>query len=503
MGTASPKSKLFVFDLKQRQKIRTNENGELIQAYEGLNFDLTIDLNLVEQGFIKEFTSGIQPILGMSWVPFDNGRKTLRYYTAGEDSSKNEEKLDKLNRIFAYAEKFEKDYADLTKSSREEYERAMESFKRHSDGEMTIDFDRKSRKLVAAAHGYLGRDLYGKLFSASSKVGKVDELGLDSSLFDGERWFKKNETTCFVISPTSYSKIAELMMEADRERTDFLNRQAKEFKSHSVDFPEITEKNPFGIKISFNEKEGCFEVYLKGYEKNEWMGFRAASRNLLERWSLSFICSEAIEGSQAQSEAEEKKTHEHDGEVDLPNGMKILVPMRKIGGVRGTRFVSAEYWRELAKIKNNYDREMALFGRPAANVPIRDKRTRDWIDGSGTFNRHPAIYFDDSGHSFFAYGYAVRIGRTKLGDPPVEGRIILKAVEISFAEAEFYLNEHCLASEIRENSASLNVQRLFAENAPMRMGEEERAAAFEDLLFRTRLLVQTRDNSKKTKKLKI
>lgn len=499
-----------------------------------VDHDYSISINLSDKvpNEDRELSKAIQEACKMNFSIYRWRDKQYYYYTTSYTGT-TEDKKSVLQNLFGLLEDYElKKTAKLNESAKVFEEDKNKNLKCES-ADMVMKFHEPTQRFVVLAKAFLGGEKFNFLRNHSEYWGKlvapeavppdnINERLISSDFFAEDVSVKKIDGKAyFIVSPGCYDDIRVHFNLEEKKKQEFIETQKQVSSEHDLSQYNVTEDNVFGLKIKFVPEIQCFEFYGKGYEESSSYYGRAAPRTLLALWALNFIyAKDKVEG--------EFKYPEHEMMVDKDKIEFEVVP----GGSKrekNTR-VPASEWEKMRLIKENFEKENQFWSRPEKSIKI----THCELSGLNVFSRYPAVYFDKKGECYLCFGMK-RTGNFKaIGEnglygnslPPLDDYLIedsevssepqkkkreakfsqtIKAIPISFVEANYYLNEHPFSEYIKRGSLILNA-RVHGDVNKMVMGQEEIQETYDTVYLFAKIYNETKqsDNVKpKAKRLKL
>lgn len=534
-----PDYSMFKIYLSEKINIGTEKktNKEVSRVYD---YNLRIDASLVDNGLIEELSKNLKDLFGLSFAPYEWGTKTYKYFTTRyqEESVKKS----RLVQIFDYLQEFDMQYTQKIAPSLEVFKEDSISKASYKDYDIAVKFHEKTNTFVVLSLKYFGGEKYSTLSKASMKKGKLSEAPFKPDFFadlvpeeELKYQVEKRDPSYFMFTPGAYIHLKTLIETTKQEVKEFHEHQAEVVKTFKEDdIPEYTKPNIFDFKIELDRKSNCFKFFCKGYNRgtNPETGY-PTDRSLLALWAVNFFVSEPLTAEEAKLYPEKFLKHE-DGEQTREGYYKI--PLEFVNGSSKKNkdlILPATDLGKMQKIYNNFMEYEELFTRPQKVIKIVDN---DFLDEE--IKRHPAIFFDDKGETYFIYGYRKIPGNQSplnthsdnfmdnLTSPTnilptevdisevMEKKMKIKAarlpsinmrgVQITFAEAENFLNNHPWAETIKKNTVIVNTEIwMQGEHANFGVTPAQREEMFEQIYFNSKLQNETKVKKSKVKKVKI
>lgn len=487
LGIKVPKYEFFNIHLKQtRQAPKPKKNQTPVFGKYG--FDITIDAQAIGNES-KTLSQALQTAFERSYPNYNYANKSYRYYTSRYDETTDEQNKQKLQNILDTISQFEAEFKKVSSKSIQQFKTDAAQNMSYADHEVIVKFNEKLQSFLVLPITFIGTDKFKLLANASKQQGEVGitehaDTEFFSDLLPPRK--KIQGKKFFIINPVSYFNIKDLIEKKIEQKNEFLEIQDKfsqEFKGKSFD---IVEDNPFNLKIVYDENIKCFEFYCKGYSQslNSFTG-NYEDRSVLARMALnSVLCEDKI--------GDEPGTH---NEYDLIDGKKkIELEFKEESSKRDKRLlVSAEQWRQIEKIYNNYheQKENTVWGRPEVTQKVYDKE----IAGlNSNMRQYPSIYFDNKGKCYLIHS----LRSSTRGKQCTH----LKGFEISYPEAMHFMNEYDMADKIHFNSLLLNSEVWLPQNNEPPT-HEQRKEIFDTVLLHAQLNHDNPVQNVKKKRVKI
>jgi hypothetical protein len=498
------------------------ENVEKIEE----NFNIVINLSEKVLSEDKELSTKIKEICHLSFPPYYWREKSYRFYTTDRTGSL-EEKKEILTNLFQLLSKYELD-------KKSQFEVSSEVFKEDAKNKVTMEsvdllmkFHEPTKRFVVLAKDFLGPEKFAllrKCSEYSTQLSPPSEIVTDNKFLITTDFFaeelpgkKLDKKTYFFINPSYYEEIKHhFNLEASRQK-EFVEKQKRITQENNLSQYNIEIDNPFGLKIKFVEENQCFEFYGKGYFENQGYGdYAPAPRTLLGIWALNFIYSK-------------DKVDPTSYTIEEMFVDKDKIELEQVqGGTKREKNVRipASEWPKIKEIKENFEKEMAIWGREEKSIKI----THCDFNGPEIFSSYPAIYFDSKGKAFLAYGSRrtgsfKAIGQSSINDPIFDQTFShpateqegtkkkreskfsqnLKTIPISFEEAKFFMNEHPFAENIQRGTFELNAV-IHSPTNPDIMNFEEKKKVFDTVYLHAEIHAQAEKdglNKPKVRRIKI
>jgi len=478
------------------------------------NFNIVINLSQKIFGEDKELSNRVKEICKLSFPPYYWREKSYRYYTSDRTGT-IEDKKNILNGLLNVLKDYELSKQDQFDDSNEVFNEDAKNKVKMESSELFMKFHEPTQKFVILAKDFLGSEKFAFLRKCSEYSSQLfypetlsneNPFAITPEFFAEELPNKKLEKkTYFIVNPSYYEEIKQHFLHEEKQQQDFVEKQKKISQENNLSQYDIETDNVFGLKVKFIPEHQCFEFYGKGYFENAGFNGQTSPRTLLGLWALNFIYSDDFNSN----------------DIDRYSPPEMYVDKKKIdmqevkGGTKREKNIRipASEWPQIKKIKENFEIEMTIWGRPEKTIKI----THCEFASLGLFQRYPAIYFDEKGRSFLAFssrrnGSFKAIGDSyspipDIFDMPTEGgkkkreskfSQTLKVVPISFEEVKYLLNDHPFSENIMHGTHELNA-RIHGPIDNQNMGYHERKEIFEKVYMHAELYSQTEKTQAPTK----
>lgn len=506
-----PNFDFFKIDLSTtisiRKKIKTEEEEVL-----DTNFQILINRSEVNKSFQQELSNELKAIFKMSFAKFDWHTNSFMYYTNKYQTL--DEKKEILINIFSYLKKFEEKYKIIKDESDIAFNKEKENFESYKDEDFVIKYNKELDTIVVLSLSFMGPDKYKLLSNCSKKVSKFKESGIEEGFFDDLISINSIEKkTCFVIDPSSYIKIKNLIETKKKENEEFLKEQEKIIQQNEDEFDKyhFNEKNVFDFKLNFNNEKKCFEFYCRGYVDPVFnIGGYDQQRGILSQWAIDCIYSEYLPEEERENAL--GKTHDNHNDISVPYHYKILLDYQKDNSVKEKiLYVPADNIERIKKIYNNFSEQNKIFNRPLKSIKLNNLEGLSYrTPGGVNIEKFPVIYIDQKNNILFAFKYLNKVPREdKKTSEIIPGSLTLRGVTISYKEMEEFFENHPMADMLKRNSVFLNSEARLNSNDKQKVQftEKEREEVWDSIYMHAKLSYELeRDkalNKPKKKSLKI
>jgi hypothetical protein len=484
------------------------------------NFNIVFSLGQKVFAEDKALSSKIKDICRLSFPPYHWREKSYRFYTTDRTGTIDDKK-EILNNLLNTLKEYENNKKDQFDESSEIFKEDAKNKIQLESTDLLMKFHEPTQRFIVLAKDFLGAEKFAmlrkcseynsQLFSPESvSVENINKFVITTDFFAENLPNKKLEKkTYFFINPSYYEEIKNHFILEDKIQKEFVEKQKRVSEQNDLSEHNIEVDNVFGLKVKFNQDYQCFEFYGKGYFENQDFEGRVAPRKALGLWALNFIYSEDIP--------------ENTNLIDLNIPDEMIVSKKKIeldevkGGSKREKNIRipASEWPKIKLIKENFEKEMAIWGREEKAIKI----THCEFASLGIFERYPAVYFDPKGKCFLAFGcrrtgnfnvigqsfgtdeldqilYSSDIVKTETGKKKREAKFsqTMKSIPITFDEAKYFMNEHPFADYIKRGTIDLN-SRIHAPADQVIINHEERQQVFDTVYMHAELYSQTEKNT--------
>lgn len=488
------------------------------------NFNIVINLSEKVFSEDKDLSGKIKDICSLSFAPYYWREKSYRYYTS-ERTGSLEEKKNILNNLLTLLTGYEVEKKNQFDESSQVFKEDAQNRIKLESVDLLMKFHEPTQRFVVLAKDFLGSEKFSLLrkcaeyssqLALPGEVPTANKFLITTDFFAEDLPNKKLEKkTYFFINPSFYEEIKHNFNYEAKQQQEFLEKQKEVSQEKDLSQYNIENENVFGLKIKFIEDHQCFEFYGKGYFENQGFNGRFSPRGLLPLWALNFIYSK------------DKSENTYLVNEMIVDKEKIELQEVKGGTKREKNIrIPASEWEKVKLIKENFEKEMALWSRPEKTIKI----SHCDFSNLNIFERFPAVYFDSKGKSYLSYGsrrtgmfraigQSFNPGNSLLYEDDLnasiepEGKkkrdvkfsISLKTIPISFDEAKFYMNEHPFSEYIMSGTLDLN-SRIHGPVDNFNMSHEEKKKVFETIYLYSEIQSQAEKNGQdkpKPKKIKI
>lgn len=512
LGVSIPELEFFKIELTHNSNVKRLIKSA-VEKMRTNDYVLRINRENISDSYHNELSENLKLLFNMNFAAFNKENKTFTYYTTNY-SGNDEEKKQRLEKIFIFLKEFEQEYKLTKKESLEAFDKEKDSFENYKDHFFLVKYHKELNSIVVMLKGFVGPEKFKMLARASSRSGSFSSVGVEDEFFDDMEIVKnKDKKRIFIIPPSEYNNMKDLVETVKTEKKVFIQTQEKITQENKDNFINYEEDNVFDFRIKFDEENKVFEFFCKGFsDPTPDMYGRQNPRGLLANWALNFILSEEISDELAENkDSPDFENYYADNiEISIPNYFKIKLDLLPASSKREkTLLIPADNWEKINKIYKAFEKQNELFSRPHTTFKLGDPYfVQNRIDGSN-LQKYPAIYFDEKGQSYFTYQYrSVSPRKKEEGDlkSAKEPYLSMKGIKISFAEAEKFLNNHEFSENIKNNTVFLNSEIWMRNkdekgNATL-LNYQERLDAYESIYLNAKLLNTTKSLNT-TKRLKI
>lgn len=485
MSVEIPEIDGIKIDFSTKQIIEKSiKTDKVLNKYpENYEVSISFEWNLLED---KELSESLQLATDMKFSIYRYREKKYYFYTT--NYTNDERKKEILNNIL----KVVKDYAQDYKKQEEKESELKRDFEKQLTLEsrdlllMPYEKDGLEKMFLVCAKERLGGDLYSTIRNAafySNYLQNDKSIDINNPLTakveDVQKYFpnQKRKIAFFLIGEKNYNDIKELIISL-KAKEEYVNQEyAKKAKSMDLSEYEVLEDNIFGVSIKYNEDKGSFIFKGKGFTNKLFSTGKMSietQRTLVGVWANNMIyVEEGFNGS-------------YNSDFYMENHKRINIEFLNRGSAKDGYEVSIDDKDKLKKIKQNLENELKVWGREDLLIDIIGSfRLKEMLDP-----QFPTIYLTDK-KCYLTYGSrektqevgenikkdevalvykdkVVKAGDLKYIDIDSKRELMikghtLKGFEITDKEARYYLEEHPLHRQIRENSLILNTKTSMNE----------------------------------------
>lgn len=519
-----PKFDWIKIELTHNKTNFVNVKNEVIEKVED-NFNIVINLGQKVFGEDKELSSKIKEICRLTFPPYYHREKSYRFYTTDRTGS-IESKKEILNNLLNVLQNYELNKTDQFDESSEIFKEDAKNKIKLESTDLLMKFHEPTQRFIVLAKDFLGSEKFAllrkcseynsQLFSSEgSFLAEENKFVITTDFFQDDLPNKKLEKkTYFFINPSHYEEIKNHFVLEEKLHQEFVEKQKKITEENDLSEHNIEIDNVFALKIKFNPENQCFEFYGKGYFENKDFDGRVAPRKLLGLWALNFIYSQ-------EKSNEENYNKPYEMIVD-----KYKIELQEVkGGTKREKNIRipASEWPKIKLIKENFEKEMTIWGRPEKTIKI----THCEFSHMGIFDRYPAVYFDAKGKCYLAFGCR-RSGKFQaIGESSIPNIIddilyqnkdfaedgkkkrnvkfaqTIKTIPISFDEATYFMEKHPFSQNIKSGTIELN-SIIHATPGQIIIDYEEKNKIFETVHMHAELYSQTeKSGATKTKEKRL
>lgn len=498
---------------------KTNWVDAKTNSVERVEDNFNIVINLSEKMFSedKDLSLKIKDICHLSFAPYYWREKSYRYYTSDRTGT-TEEKKEILSNLINLLKGYEVEKKNQFDDSSQTFKEDAKNRLSLESTDLLMKFHEPTQRFVVLAKDFLGSEKFALLRKCSEYSSQLcepfsnPEQNLNKFLITTDFFAedlpnkKLEKKTYFFINPSFYEEIKHHFSFEQKKQNEFIEKQKQVTKENDLSQYNVEAENVFGLKIKFVEEHQCFEFYGKGYFESQGYNGHYPSRSLLGLWALNFIY--------AKDKVEPHSNNVYEMILD-----KDKIELEEVkGGTKKEKNIRipATEWPKIKQIKENFEAENALWGRPEKSIKISHCDFSDM----GIFEQYPAVYMDNKGKCYLTYG-SRRMGMfTAIGESVMEDVFTpaepdgkkkrksnfsqtLKSIPISFEEAKFFMNEHPFSEQIKKGTINLNA-RIHGPTDNFNMSYEEKMRVFDTVYLHAEIHSQSEKEDKpKAKRMKI
>ena len=411
----------------------------------------------------------------------------LRNETALDSDAREKSLTDKLNKVYDFFKVYEKVKTKEVAEYLKEYSEDINNNKVYNTSLFKV-FPKEingNKEYIVLLTGFVEKDFFtfktnskymSKVMDHDSKEKIKNEV--DSSIKDflistkdvEEYSDKSLGKYYFVVNPNGYSEIKKIINRELQKEKDFKSLQEEVVMNNDLTRFDVVEDNLFELKIKFDNDKKMFEFYGKGLF-NFWNKYtnRVEEKSLFGAWASRFIyitdqlnIIEKIPNNECQTLVQLKK-YSTDDLKDRNDFYAIGEEYEKYKEFGGGKYKNLELrfhsssdwkekrlyipatdWKEIEIIKNNYEREKLFFGREEIKEVMVVKES-PFLEKKEI----PIIFVTNKNELLLAY-------HTKKGSAKKIPIITVTGVKINFKEAQYFLENHPLAEQIKKYSIYMN-----------------------------------------------
>lgn len=380
----------------------------------------------------KKFTQEFKELCGLRFSPYDYKLKSYRFFTSKYVTQDNEYRAKILNDLLNASINQVEVFKVSQESAKKFYENEFPNLKPFKTEDLACIPVGEMNGIVAIPRKFLDPQKFANYRSISSEFKKADSLPIDILEYvtkESNIPFKSN-TSYFFVGPEIFEKFMT-KIQSDKDATEkYKQEQIKVGDGENLSQYDITEENPFNLKIKYNKEEGHFEFYCKGYVDTYSPFGDLTPKTLLGVWAKNFIlCTskEDLEGSDFHSEIY----------VDD----KLALKLKTLGGSSAKNkslLVPADEHLKIKEIYDNWQTEKNFWLREekALRIHFRNLNIEDCA------SKFPFIHFEDNGNAMFVNN--IRHSTVKSKSP----FMTFRGISVTPKEVEFFLKEHPLSEKI-------------------------------------------------------
>lgn len=446
-----------------------------------LNYSILIKFDSSKED--KNYSNKFKEITGLKFSPYDYKNNTYKFFTSKYTSPNKEVRLNILKEILNSCEEQVLINKINEAKSNEYFDNNFHKIKTFETDDLICVPIKDLNSIAAIPKRFLNTDGFSKYRKISSDFKKHESLNLETLEIlkaEAPNYFKPN-SSIFLIDKTRLYDFMNVVEHDNKEKENFTEAQLKIGQNENLSRFNITEKNPFDLKINYIEEGGYFDFYCKGYIDSFSPFGDMAPKSCLARLALNYILLTDNENLPDISQSWDIKV---DGAYKV-NFKCLATSSNRLKSLH----VPADQFEKIKIIFDNYNKSKELFGREAKQIKIPYRS----LSVESAAENYPFIHFNDDGKAYLIY----QVRHSNINSK--NDFMTLKGISINQSEVNDFLFNHPLSSKILEGTkyvlCGLTNEPTFSEQSK----EELFSKTYEVYNLRNSLVT----NEKPKRKMKI